>query len=163
MSEPLDPLPEPSPAEVEPETTAGPCPDARRRGLVVLEVLAGVRSAPEAAELLGMVIQSYYVLEERAVAGLIEACVPRPSGPRRNLEKELEELTRERDRLRDECARYQALVRASQKTVGLAPAKEKTERRPAKTAPRRKKRPTVRALRAIHRLESTPDAATGEG
>ena len=121
----------------------------RRRALLVLEVLAGLRSAPQAAEELNMPLQSYYQLEERAVKGLVAACEPQPPGPRRNYEKEAAELVQERDRLRQECARYQALVRTSQLSVGLNPDKPVK-----KSSKKRHRRPTVRALRAIGQIES---------
>ena len=92
-------------------------------------------------------MQGYYALEERAVKGLVAACVPRPPGPKRNYQREAEELQKERDRLRAENARYQALVRASQLSVGVDADK------PRKT-PKRNRRPTVRALRAIDQIES---------
>lgn len=123
----------------------------RRRAVVILEVLAGLRGASDAAQELGIGVQSYYQLEERAVKGLVAACAPRPPGPKRNYRREVEELEQERDRLQAENARYQALVRASQLSVGLDPdAPRKT------TSKKRNRRPTVRALRAIGQIESKP-------
>ena len=120
----------------------------RRRAVVILEVLAGLRGAGEAAEELGIALQGYYQLEDRAVRGLVAACETRPPGPRRNYQREAEELQKEKDRLVAENARYQALVRTSQLSVGLDPD------RPRKKAKKRNRRPTVRALRAIGQLES---------
>lgn len=121
----------------------------RRRAVVILEVLAGLRGAGAAAQELGIALQSYYQLEERAVKGLVAACEPRPPGPKRDYRREVEELQAEKDRLLAENARYQALVRASQLSVGVDPDK------PGKTSKRkRNRRPTVRALRAIDQLES---------
>ncbi len=123
----------------------------RRRAIVILEVLAGVRGASEAAQELGVALQAYYQLEERAVKGLVSACVPRPPGPKRDYQREAEELRKERDRLVAENARYQALVRTSQLSVGLDPDK------PRKSGgKKRHRRPTVRALRAIDQIESKP-------
>lgn len=120
----------------------------RRRAVVILEVLAGLRGAGDAAKELGIALQGYYQLEERAVRGLVGALAPRPAGPKRDYERECAELERERDRLRAENARYQALVRTAQLSVGVDPDA------PKKTTKKRNRRPTVRALRAIDQLES---------
>lgn len=122
-------------------------PVGRRRAVLILEVLAGLRTAGDAASELGIALQGYYQLEERAVKGLVRACEPRPPGPKRDYVREVAELERERDRLRSENARYQALVRASQLSVGVDREKPKTKRK-------RQRKPTVRALRAIDQLES---------
>ena len=120
----------------------------RRRAVLVLEVLAGLRTAGEAADELDIALQGYYNLEERAVKGLVAACEKRPRGPRRDFAKEIEDLEHERDRLRSENARYQALVRASQLSVGVDPDAPKSKRK-------RQRKPTVRALRAIDQIQST--------
>lgn len=127
---------------------------ARRRGVVILEVLAGLRGSSEAAQELGIALQGYYVLEERAVKGLVAACEPRPPGPKRNYRREAEELRDENERLRAENARYQALVRTSQLSVGMDPDKKPKENGNGKK--KRNRRPTIRALRAIDQLESKP-------
>jgi hypothetical protein len=74
------------------------------------------------------------------MAGLVKACEPRSGKRTRRPEKELEELKKQVVRLERECARKQALLRASQRTVGIAvPApKRKVKRR---------RRPVVRALK----------------
>lgn len=122
-------------------------PIERRRAVIILEVLAGIRGAGEAARELGVAQQAYYNLEDRAVKGLMQACVPRPPGPKRDYRREVEDLERERDRLRSENARYQALVRTSQLSVGVDPDKPKAKKK-------RNRPPTVRALRAIDQIES---------
>jgi hypothetical protein len=137
---------EPEGAEPPPVTPA----EGRQRALVVLEVLAGLRGVPEAAQELGLEPQGYYHLEERAVKGLVEACVARERGPRRDLTKELAHLRTEYARIVRECARYQALLRTTQLSVGIDSQKKPPIVR------QRKKRPTVRALRAIRRLKSPP-------
>ena len=121
----------------------------RRRAVLILEVLAGIKSAGDASEELGIVMQGYYKLEDRAVKGLVEACKP---GPKRDYPREVEELTQERDKLLAENARYQALVRTSQVSVGLDPDKTR------KIAKKRNRPPSVRALRAIDQLESKPSS-----
>jgi hypothetical protein len=119
-----------------------------------------VRLPSEAAALLGVSVPRYYLLEQQALAGLLAACEPRtPGGPRpetrlARLEKELAERQRE-------CARQQALLRAVQRSVGLAapPAKPagagKTAENPVKNGKRRRcRRPTVRALKLAGQLRA---------
>ena len=154
--------------------------DARRVAGAILEVLAGVRSITDAAVALGIAPARYYVLEARAVAGLIAACEPRSPGPHSGsgLAAEVDRLRAERDRLRDEAARYQALARIAQTAFGplggavtaapaVAPALTERQRRATRAAARaptttptavvtktRKKRvATVRALRLAQRVQ----------
>lgn len=125
-------------------------PEARALAAAILDVLAGGRTPQQAAESLGISLPRYYALEARALDGLVKECAPRPKGRTRAPAKEAEKLRRENERLRREVDRKQALVRACQRTAGLsAPPK------PAKT-PRRKRRPTVRALKAAAVLRSDP-------
>jgi len=130
------------------EDSAEPDGIERRRAIVILEVLAGLRGSGDAAKELGVALQAFYQLEERAVKGLVRALKPRPPGPKRDYQREAEELKQEKDRLLAENARYQALVRTSQVSVGLDPDK------PRPTTKKRNRRPTVRALRAIDQIES---------
>jgi hypothetical protein len=130
---------------------------ARKQAAAILEVLAGVRTPMQAAEALGMSLVRYYVLEARAVQGILLACEPRPMGRQKTAESALAALRRECEQLRRECARQQALVRAVQRTIGLTtPASPKPEKNGKK---RRKRRPTARALRAVARLKDE-EAAT---
>ena len=50
----------------------------------MLEVLAGVRTPPQAATAIGLSLAGYYQLEARALHGLLEACVPKPKGRQPN-------------------------------------------------------------------------------
>ena len=47
---------------------------------VILEVLAGVRTLTDAAQTLGMGPPRYYLVEQRAIQGLVSACEPRAKG-----------------------------------------------------------------------------------
>jgi hypothetical protein len=94
--------------------------DACRRAAVILEVLAGERTAQQGAEVLKISIQQYYLLERKALGSLAAACQgesrqKRPS----QMEKELALLEQEVARCRRECLRQAALVRATQRAVGL--------------------------------------------
>lgn len=119
-------------------------PEARKLAAAILEVLAGTQTPGEAARSVGLSLARYYQVELRAVAGLVAACEGRRRGRGRASGTDLAQLRQECDRLRRECARQQALVRATRRTVGLTP-----------TAPvavgegsrKRKRRPTARALK----------------
>jgi hypothetical protein len=109
---------------------------------------------------LGVSLPRYYLLEQQALFGLLAACEPRTQvGPR--LETRLARLEKQLQERERECLRQQALVRAAQRTVGLAapPAKPaaagKTAAHRGNPGPRRRRRrPTVRALRAAGQLRA---------
>ena len=66
--------------------------DAQRRAAVILEVLAGIRTAQEAARLLKISPNSYYIVERKALSGLVTACEPAPRrGPTPDLERQVHE------------------------------------------------------------------------
>lgn len=127
--------------------------DARRLGALILEVLAGQRVPAEAAAEAGVSLPRYYQLEARALEGLIKACEPRTKGRRVSPEQEVARLKAEIERLERANARGQALLRLSQRAVGIS-AKPKTK----KSKGRRKRKPVARALKAAARLrDETPD------
>jgi hypothetical protein len=143
--------------------------EAKRRAAAILEVLAGLRRPSEAAAALGVSLPRYYLLEQQALRGLVAACEPRaPGGPRLETRlAQLEQQLRERER---ECARQQALVRAAQRTVGLAlPAAVKpatrgqTASKTAKQGKSRRRRPTVRALKAAGALRANSSGSDASG
>lgn len=151
---------------------------ARQIAGAILEVLAGVRSITDAAMALGISTARYYQWEARAVAGMLAACEPRSPGPLpgASLPAELEQLRTERDRLKAETARYQALVRIAQGAFGApaapvivaepipAPVRRAAQVRrtvTGDTAPprqRKKRTPSVRALRLAKRVREAPAA-----
>jgi hypothetical protein len=99
----------------------------------------------------------YYLLESRAVHAIVLACEPRPLGREASPASALASLRCECEQLHREVARQQALVRAAQRTIGLAPpAAAKAARDGAKRRPRR---PAVRALKAAARLAEQPAAS----
>ena len=77
--------------------------------------------------------RGYYALETQGLQGLLHALEPRPRG--RTARVEAEAARREHQRLEREVLRLQALVRATQRAVALAPPPKDTRRR-RKTAPR---------------------------
>jgi hypothetical protein len=131
--------------------------DARLRAAVILDVLAGLCSPAEAARAVGISLPRYYALESRLLGQLVSACEDQPRGKRVGPEKQIAELEREVERLRRECARKQALVRAVQRTMGIT----LPERRPLDKR-KRPRRPTVRALKAAAVLRATSTSSGSE-
>jgi hypothetical protein len=133
--------------------------EARRLAAVVLDVLAGSRTPPQAAETLGVWLPRYYQLEARALGGLLSACESRPRGRRPEVEAELVGVRKELERVKRELARTQSLVRLTQRTVGVSP--------PSPTKPgKRKRKPLVRAMRRAEQLRAETDVGReppGEG
>jgi hypothetical protein len=58
--------------------------EAKRLAAVLLDVLAGARTPPQAAEALGVSLPRYYQLEGRGLTGLVAACEARPRGRQAN-------------------------------------------------------------------------------
>jgi len=123
--------------------------EARQLAAVILDVLAGSRTPPQAAETLSISLPRYYQLEARAVSGLVAACEPRPRGRQPEVDAELIRVNQELERLKREVSRSQSLVRLTQRTVGVsAPVPEKAGTR------KRKRKPAVRALRRAKELRA---------
>ncbi|MHC4887712.1 MAG: hypothetical protein ACYTGH_21745, partial [Planctomycetota bacterium] len=101
-------------------TIHGGSQDARRTAALILDVLAGVLRPADAAQVLGIGLPRYYILERRSLEGLVAACEPRPKGPMKNSEKQIEELKITVKRLENEVLRYQALSRAAHRAIGVA-------------------------------------------
>ena len=128
----------------------GGSPDARRRAAAILEVLGGARTPADAAAALGVTVPRYYGLEAQALEGLRAACESRRPGRHASPEREVGVLQRRVAQLTRDVARWQALVRASHRTVGLgappAPPKKASGKRP--------RRPVTRALKAVARWQA---------
>src|SRR5262245_36847770 len=114
--------PENAAGQTEAAAATSPFPEASRDAKLlaaaILEVLAGSLGPSEAARGLGISLARYYQLEARALAGLVSSCESRRRGGRRP-RSELTALQRECEQLRRECARQQALMRVTRRTVGL--------------------------------------------
>src|SRR6185503_15600158 len=92
---------------------------ASQRAAVILEVLGGERTPQQAAAVLSMSLPNFYIVERKALQGLLKACEPQPKGPPApGPERRVEALELELARCRRECQRRDALVRATQKAVG---------------------------------------------
>jgi hypothetical protein len=130
---------------------------AKQTAAMILEVLAGLRSTTEAAQALGISSMRYYVLERRAMEGLVQALAPRPKGKRKQPESTVEGLRRDKKRLEREVGRLQALVRAAQRTMKLPPLPSREKK---KGEGRRARRPQVRAEKTIALLRAPATETT---
>ena len=135
--------------------------EANRLAVVILEVLAGVNTPADAAAALKVSLPRYYVLEKRALDGLVAACEPKPLGKQPTPETRIAAL----EKAERECARQQALVRVARRSVGLSattapsrPASKKRDRRGRKV-----RRATVRALKAAETPRSRLASAEAQG
>ena len=139
--------------------------EARRQAAAILEVLAGVRTPTEVAGQLAISLTRYYLIEGRALQGLIAACEPRPRGKVRTPASELAALRRECEQLRRQAARQQALLRVTERTMGLAPTSPATSSKvEQKSRNKRQRRPKARALQAAAVLQEAeaPAAAPSD-
>lgn len=127
-------------------------PEARKNAACVLEVLAGLRSPEQAAEVLAISLPTYYHLESRAMRGLIHGCTPTPPGRTMVLLKQVRGLELKCSALEKQLGRYQALLRNAQRGL-LPPAAEVKAKATTTGARTRKRRPVVRALRTIEVLQ----------
>lgn len=69
--------------------------EANRTAIVILEVLAGMRSPADAASALGISLVRYYQLEVRALEGFVAALEPRPRGKQVSAESQLKTLEKQ--------------------------------------------------------------------
>jgi hypothetical protein len=142
--------------------TDGVSGEARRQAAAILEVLAGVRTPTEVAGQLAISLTRYYIIESRALQGLIAACEPRPRGKVRTPASELAALRRECEQLRRQAARQQALLRVTERTMGLAASATPSTKADQKSRKKRRRKPRARALLAAAALqeEAAPAAAS---
>lgn len=151
--------PQQKPKPTGPKTLTG-SREAKRITAVLLEVLCGERGPMEGCEVLEISLSRYYILETRALQGMIMALEPRPKGRQQRPEDAMAELKRERKRLTQELARSQSLLRASQRSMGLPSSKPARRGKLAKAGTgKRRRRRIVRARKAIEVLGSDPKAS----
>lgn len=143
-----------------PHGVQGGTADANRLAVVILEVLAGMRTPTDAAAALAISLPRYYQLETRALEGLVAALEPRPMGKQPSPESRIAQLEKERDEARRESARQQALVRVAQRSLGIKPPA--VEAKQATRVGRRRRRPAVRALKAAQALRKQSRLPAGD-
>jgi len=137
--------------------------EAKRLAAVILEVLAGLCGPAAAAKAVGISLPRYYLLETRALQGLIASLEPMPRGRQRTPADEIADLKSEKKKLERELMRLQALLRAAQRSIGIkSTVEKKTAKSTTKTKggakARKKPRPQVRANKAIAALRKPDDA-----
>jgi hypothetical protein len=145
--------------------TEGISAEARCQAAAILEVLAGVRTPAEVAQQLAISLTRYYIIESRALQGLIAACEPRPHGRVRSPAGELAALRRECEQLRRQAARQQALLRVTERALGLAGAAAAPSPKAGRKNPkrRRQRKPKARALQAAAVLQEAGAPAPDNG
>jgi hypothetical protein len=135
--------------------------EARRKAAAILEVLAGARKPSDAAQALGITPMRYYLLEMRAIQGLVKACEPPKLGPKGSPDREEHKLRKQVALLERERARYAALARVAQRAVNLSPPPVKSKTASGKKV--RKHKPPVRAFKLLARLKSSlQEGVSGE-
>jgi hypothetical protein len=90
---------------------------ARRRCLLVLAVLSGVKPVTEAIAEAGMSRGSYYQLEEKALDGMLAALGPTPPGRKPDQSAEIAELQAKVEKMEEEKRRAERLLLLTQKVV----------------------------------------------
>ena len=93
---------------------------ARQAVAAILEALSGEIGTSEAAELLGVSLSRYYQLEGRALGGMLAALEPKKRGYQKTPEREISALGAEKKQLEKELRRHQSLLRAANRSLGLA-------------------------------------------
>jgi hypothetical protein len=140
-------------------------PEGKRKASVILEVLGGLRTPTSASTVLGISIQAYYLLEIRALQGLVAAVdAPPGRGGRPSPDGPLRRAVADRDRLERELLRAQALLRVAQRSIGLPPPQPTPKAsKGAKGKSKATRKPTIRGRRAAQALRdaaSEPDPET---
>jgi hypothetical protein len=133
---------------------------AKRQAALILEALSGVRTPLETSAELGVALARYYVLETRALQGLITGLEERPRGRQKSAQRKEAELHMENVRLRREALRWQALSRLSHKALGVSSPGEKVQER--KRAPRQRAR-VNRVVDVLRAAVPTAESASAEG
>ena len=90
---------------------------ARRRCLLILSVLSGMKPVTEAIAETGMSRGSYYQLEEKAIDGMLAALGPTPPGRKPDQSAELAELQAKVEKMEAEKRRAERLLLLTQKVV----------------------------------------------
>ena len=96
-----------------------------------------------------------------ALEGLLAALAPRPLGKQPSLENRVKQLEKQLETAHRQCARQEALVRVTQRALGLSVAPPPKAATAQGGRPGRKKRqPVVRALKAARTLHAQASATS---
>jgi hypothetical protein len=90
---------------------------ARRRCLLILSVLSGVKPVSEAIAETGLSRNTYYQLEEKALEGMLAALGPTPPGRKPDQSAEIAALEAKVARMEEEKRRAERLLLLTQKVV----------------------------------------------
>jgi hypothetical protein len=121
--------------------------------------MSGARGPREASEALGISTMRYFTLEDRALQGMVLALEPRPRGRRRpSPDDVLQGVQREREVLRRELGRTQALLRLVRKSVKLREPEEKGSGKD-----KRRRAPEKHATKLLARLREPVQVLAGAG
>jgi hypothetical protein len=132
-------------------------PAARRTATMILEVLGGLRTATAASEALNLPLARYYVLERRAVLGMVAALGPRPRGRPRSDEERMRQLTAEVERLRAEVTRVESLYRITQRAIGVPSELARPGATSARSRSQGRSKPRVKRILARLRASEGQD------
>src|SRR5262245_30709357 len=114
--------------------------EAKRIAASILEVLAGASSPSVAATSLDVSLPRYYLLEQRAIEALVNACEPR-TGRNMAPHREVDVIRKQLQRAERDATRYQTLLRVAQRTIGLAPPAMQTAAKAKGAKAKRTRRP----------------------
>lgn len=93
---------------------------SRQAVAAILEALSGEIGVTEAAELLGVSLSRYYQLEGRGLQAMLQALEPKKRGIQMTPAREIRGLKAEKRLLEKELRRHQSLLRAANRSLGLA-------------------------------------------
>ena len=134
-------------------------PEAKKSACAILEVLSGLRGPTEAAEELSISLPRYYILEGRAVEGLVKAMEPREKGQRSwSPETRIQSLEKECEGLKRELGRTRTLLRLARRAAGLSDDADGSAKKGRRKTNRAKR--VVASLRKVKKAD-TVDAEKG--
>jgi len=93
---------------------------ARKQVAIILEALSGEIGTTEASEQMGVSLSRYYQLEGRALQGMLAAMEPKKRGIQMTPARQILALEAEKKLLEKDLRRHQSLLRAANRSLGLA-------------------------------------------
>lgn len=131
--------------------------ESKKKAALILEVLSGLKTITEACAILGIKGIRYYLLEGRAMQGMVSAMENLPKGRReRPIEDQLKRTEKDRDRLARELRQTQVLLRMVRRSYGVTEPVEK----PGTKVRRRRRQGKLRVAQVLARLQMTGPTPT---